>query len=93
VVAVTGLAGHAFGSWRSRITRRMWLKDFLPNDIKNIRIMTYGYDSRIIKCSGSNPSSSLSDYRGSFIEELHKSRASKELKVCRFIVPVYTIQA
>jgi hypothetical protein len=57
----------------------MWLKDFLPEHFKNIRIMTYGYDSGIIKSSGSNPSSSLSDYRRSFIEELEKSRASDKV--------------
>jgi len=82
VVAVTGLAGHAFGSWRSRETYRMWLKDFLPDDFENTRIMTYGYDSSIIQCEGSNPSSSLSNYRRSFIEELKKSRTSDKVFNC-----------
>jgi hypothetical protein len=27
----------------------MWLKDFLPQDVKNVRIMTYGYDSSLIE--------------------------------------------
>jgi hypothetical protein len=76
---VTGLAGHAFGSWRSRETRFMWLKDFLPNDVKNIRIMTYGYDSRIV---GSEQSGArMSDYRRNFIEQLETSRTSA--KVCK----------
>src|SRR5436305_13338257 len=37
IVAVTGLAGHAFGSWSS-LPRQMWLRDFLPQDIPDIAI-------------------------------------------------------
>ncbi|KAF8542620.1 hypothetical protein BDD12DRAFT_802693 [Trichophaea hybrida] len=48
IVAVTGLAGHAYGSWRNRKTHQMWLKDFLPHDIKNVRIMSYGYNSNLV---------------------------------------------
>jgi hypothetical protein len=46
-VAVTGLAGHAYGSWRNRQNSRMWLRDFLPNTVRNIQIITYGYQSNI----------------------------------------------
>lgn len=46
VVAVTGLAGHAFGSW-SIDHQQMWIRDFLPRDIPNIRVMTYGYNSQL----------------------------------------------
>lgn len=35
IIAVTGLAGHAFGSWRSRGSPRMWLRDLLPKDIED----------------------------------------------------------
>jgi hypothetical protein len=79
VVAVTGLAGHAFGSWRSRETHKMWLKDFLPKDVKNVRIMTYGYDSRLVELKKSEPR--LTDYRRNFIQQLENSRSSA--KVCR----------
>lgn len=47
IIAITGLAGHAFGSW-SIATQRMWLRDFLPRDIPQARILLYGYDSRIV---------------------------------------------
>jgi tartrate dehydratase beta subunit/fumarate hydratase class I family protein len=76
-VAVTGLAGHAFGSWRNRETRLMWLKDFLPQDIKNTRIMTYGYDSRLL--GPETTSMRMSDYRGNFIEQLQNSRRSAKV--------------
>jgi hypothetical protein len=82
VVAVTGLAGHAFGSWRSRETHKMWLKDFLPKDIGNIRIMTYGYDSSLI---GPETNARLIDYRRNFIQQLKNSRSSAQ--VCRRVLP------
>ncbi|PYH91312.1 hypothetical protein BO71DRAFT_486360 [Aspergillus ellipticus CBS 707.79] len=49
IVAVTGLSGHGFGSWRARGKPAMWLRDFLPEDIPNARIITYGYDTRLSK--------------------------------------------
>jgi hypothetical protein len=72
VIAVTGLAGHALSSWKSRHTRHMWLKDFLPMDIKNIRIMTYGYDSSLIEFERNDMR--LVDYKRNFIQQLENSR-------------------
>jgi hypothetical protein len=72
VVAVTGLAGHAFGSWKSRETHQMWLKDFLPKRVKNI-----GYDSSLVGCEKSE--SELSDYRRNFIQQLENSRSAVEV--------------
>jgi len=77
VVAVTGLAGHAFGSWRSRETHLMWLKDFLPKHIKNIRIMTYGYNSSLVEDTKSTLR--LADYRSNFIQQLENARSSAEV--------------
>ncbi|KAF9875383.1 hypothetical protein CkaCkLH20_07203 [Colletotrichum karsti] len=44
VIAITGLAGHAYGSW-AWSEERMWLRDDLKKDVANARILTYGYDS------------------------------------------------
>jgi hypothetical protein len=59
IVAVTGLAGHAFGSWKERGGNMMWLRDFLPNGFPRSRIFTYGNDS-VVENSASN--SSILDY-------------------------------
>ncbi|KAI9771315.1 MAG: hypothetical protein M1840_002285 [Geoglossum simile] len=83
VVAVTGLAGHAFGSWRSRETQRMWLKDFLPKHVMGIRVMTYGYDSSLVGHTRSR--SVLSDYRRNFIQQLENSRSSSESRPIIFL--------
>jgi hypothetical protein len=50
VVAIHGLNGHPYGSWMSKSTSpKMWLKDFLPEDAPNCRIIIYGYKSNIFK--------------------------------------------
>ncbi|KAL7918158.1 putative ankyrin repeat protein [Trichoderma austrokoningii] len=47
IIAVTGLAGHAFGSWKAIGEPDMWLRDFLPPSVPNARIMIYGYDTKL----------------------------------------------
>ena len=42
---MTGLGGHAFGSFKSHGKSHMWLCDSLPDDLPNARIILYGYDT------------------------------------------------
>ncbi|KAH0608276.1 uncharacterized protein H6S33_002328 [Morchella sextelata] len=79
IVAVTGLAGHAYGSWKSRKTQKMWLQDFLPiePDIRRVRIMTYGYNTKLIE---NTVDDGMVDYRRHFIQQLTNSRDSPEKK-------------
>ncbi|KAI5802993.1 hypothetical protein EDC01DRAFT_645472, partial [Geopyxis carbonaria] len=73
IIAITGLGGHAYGSWRSRAKtnhRPMWLSDFLPREVPHIRVMTYGYSSGLRNNHGTN----LSDYRRGFLQRLQNSR-------------------
>ncbi|KAJ8108205.1 hypothetical protein OPT61_g8336 [Boeremia exigua] len=37
IIAVPGLASHAFGSWKSPNNSDVWLRDFLPVDVPNTR--------------------------------------------------------
>lgn len=55
-IGISGLASHPFGSWRfrDRITPSqsqplnwMWLRDQLPVDIESVRVLTYGYDTKL----------------------------------------------
>jgi hypothetical protein len=53
IIAVTGLGGHAFGSW-AYSPRHMWLRDFLPKDLPHVRVLTYGYNSQLRMASSRN---------------------------------------
>ncbi|KAK0611700.1 hypothetical protein B0T14DRAFT_440669 [Immersiella caudata] len=54
VVALSGLGGHAFGSFKERGGTHMWLRDSLPYDLTQentrrpmARVITYGYESSV----------------------------------------------
>lgn len=75
-MAVAGLAGHAFESWESRISHQMWLKDFLPRDVDNIRVMTYGYNRSF---SGDTTTKGRIDHHEHFTQELDNTRRSYQV--------------
>nr|POF20689.1 kinesin light chain [Quercus suber] len=47
IVIVTGLGGHALGSFRSADGTSVWLRDFAPKDVPRARFITYGYDTAV----------------------------------------------
>ncbi|OCK80555.1 hypothetical protein K432DRAFT_297425 [Lepidopterella palustris CBS 459.81] len=47
LIAISGLGGHAFGSFKEKDGSYMWLRDSLPQDLKRTRILLYGYDSTL----------------------------------------------
>ncbi|KAK2598196.1 hypothetical protein QQS21_005673 [Conoideocrella luteorostrata] len=54
VIAISGLGGHAFGSFKERGGEYMWLRDALPHDLHSegtnrpmARLITYGYESAV----------------------------------------------
>ena len=93
VIAITGLGGHAFGSWRSHFSteypldRPMWLRDFLPQRFPDARVMTYGYDSSLRESNGAN----ITDYRRGFIQCLRNSRRQCPVSHCLTKLPSNTL--
>ncbi|KAL7275329.1 hypothetical protein RUND412_001731 [Rhizina undulata] len=74
IVTVTGLGGHAYGSWRGKQTKKMWFQDFLAQDFPNCRTMIYGYNSNL-KSRGFH---TLADYKLEFLKEIAKIGSSDE---------------
>jgi hypothetical protein len=74
IIAVTGLSGHAYGSW-SHSDERMWLRDYLPKDAPNARILTYGYQSSL----QSDSISILEDHTNKFVHKLVDMRDASEV--------------
>ncbi|EHK19922.1 uncharacterized protein TRIVIDRAFT_122435, partial [Trichoderma virens Gv29-8] len=72
IIAVTGLAGHAFGSWKSKNKPDMWLRDFLPEAVPNARILTYGYDTKL---PGSQSEASIPDLSRRLLESIKTIRS------------------
>ena len=82
VIAVPGLGSHALGSFKSSESFEVWLCDFLPRDIPNIRVLLYGYDTRLVR---STSKSSISDLSKSFLEHVRTLRKGTSTG-CRPIV-------
>ena len=47
IVAVHGLNGDPKDTWTSQQSNAFWLKDFLPHDVPNARVMTFGYNADV----------------------------------------------
>ncbi|KAI9808253.1 MAG: hypothetical protein M1825_004710 [Sarcosagium campestre] len=45
IVAVHGLGGDAIDTWTHPKSKAFWLKDFLPKQIPDARVMTFGYNA------------------------------------------------
>lgn len=74
IVAITGLAGHAFGSWKDRISNKMWLHDFLPGHLDcPVRILTYGYNTTLAEHT--SRIDGMADLVEGFLRQLESSRA------------------
>ncbi|KAK1533432.1 hypothetical protein CPAR01_10140 [Colletotrichum paranaense] len=86
VIAMSGLGGHAFGSFKERGGPFMWLRDALPSDFPNARILIYGYDTQLVQSRSFQNLSDLGralqiDLRGirtivRMKEEIHEAHAS-----------------
>ncbi|EJP61221.1 Ankyrin repeat-containing protein [Beauveria bassiana ARSEF 2860] len=73
IVAVPGLGSHALGSWKSPHSDDVWLRDFLPKDVPNIRVLLYGYDTSL---QGSLSNQSMEDLGRGFLEKIIAFRAN-----------------
>ena len=75
VVAITGLDGHAYGSWTGGNPKCMWLRDFLSEDLPKCRVMIYGYNSKL-----SNPGlHTIADFGRGLRDELLQARRSDQV--------------
>ncbi|KAK3371804.1 hypothetical protein B0T24DRAFT_579256 [Lasiosphaeria ovina] len=73
VVAVPGLGSHAIGSWKSPKSNDVWLRDYLPGDLPNVRVLLYGYDTTLVN---SNSRDSIETLGHRFLESIKEFRKS-----------------
>jgi protein SERAC1 len=74
VIAISGIGGHAFGSFKERGGDHMWLRDSLPMDLTLsdtdfpvARVITYGFESTMVQ---SRSVQSLEDLATSFRDSI-----------------------
>ncbi|KAI5813225.1 hypothetical protein BZA77DRAFT_322065 [Pyronema omphalodes] len=78
IVAVHGLKGDAFRTWTAPATETrkevFWLRDLLPQEVPNARILTYGYDSDPGKVFESASTNMVHHHATTLVSELHYFR-------------------
>jgi protein SERAC1 len=87
IIAISGLDGHAYGSWQGKgDLGQMWLRDFLGKDLPRCRTMIYGYNSKL----SSRGVNTILDYGRELMGELKEIRDTKEV-VCILYKQLHTI--
>lgn len=77
IVAVHGLNGDPIESWKHPKTNAIWIKDFLPQDVPNVRVMSIGYNAST--AFGSTTASIIDhakDLLGSLVDKREEDDAS-----------------
>lgn len=77
IIAITGLAGHAYGSW-AHADDRMWLRDYLKDT--NARILTYGYESNMDGGQSSNWNT-IQDHAARLWNRLTNTREDNQVSI------------
>ncbi|KAG8805244.1 hypothetical protein FRC17_005611 [Serendipita sp. 399] len=82
IVAIHGLDGHREEAWTSE-DGTMWLRDLLPSDLPNARILSYGYDADTRSFAYTSTQTIFRHAEG-FAEELWQRRRAhpKALAIC-----------
>ena len=76
IVAVHGLCGDPFETWTEEISGKLWLRDFLPSQVPNTRIISYGYDSSV---AFSKSEIKLADVAVDLLNRLNDERGTHEV--------------
>ena len=71
IVAIHGLGGHPRDSWMDKESNIAWLEDFLPEDLPNTRVFTYGYNANVM-CSKSI--AEIDDWAKTLLKDLSLER-------------------
>lgn len=76
--AVHGLNGHRDNTWT--VNDKNWLRDFLPADIPNARIYSWGYDANTHSISEIS-SQHLLDHATTLVSDLCQKRKSTKVLI------------
>jgi hypothetical protein len=75
IVAIHGLGGSAYKTW-THDNGRLWLRDFVLDELPGARIYTFGYDSGFAFSKGTG---TLSDFARSLLAAIKLQRETSEV--------------
>ena len=72
LVFVHGLGGHRYNTWSKNGV--FWPRDLLIRDVRNVRIITFGYDSDVVRLLGQVSRNQIHDHARTLIADLGRCR-------------------
>ena len=76
-MAVHGLGGDAFTTWIHPKSKAFWLRDFLPQQVHDARIMTFGYNAN---AAFGQSTAEIVDHAKSLLASLVDKREGPEVR-------------
>ena len=83
IVLVHGLDGKSYGTWYHADSGTHWPSAFLSRDFDNCRVLSYGYDSRVVSRWGGVSTSSLAQHSETFVGRLATFRKETNSVCCQ----------
>ena len=72
LVFVHGLGGHWYNTWSKNGV--FWPRDLLSQDVQNVRIIVFGYDSSVVQFFGRVSRNQIRDHARTLIADLRRCR-------------------
>lgn len=83
---IHGLIGHRDHTWTAHGKSIPWMKEFLPQDITDARIITYGYDSSVVRWGKPSSQNTVREHARNLVIDLLAIRRSNPNSAGRPIV-------
>lgn len=82
IIAVHGLNGDAYETW-THDNRKLWLRDFLPTNMPNSRIFTFGYNSEV---AFTKSKGTVDQFARSLLNALKRVRRGEASQLCSLLI-------
>jgi pimeloyl-ACP methyl ester carboxylesterase len=88
IVIIHGLNGDATNSWTNPETKAFWPKDFLPYDIPEARVLTFGYNAA---AAFGNTTADIVDHAKDLLGSLVDKREEEDEKLRPIIFVAHSL--
>ena len=73
---VHGFGGHGYNTWSKNGV--FWPRDLLSRDVRNVRIITFGYDLDVVRFVGRASRNQIHDHARTLIGGLRRCREKED---------------
>lgn len=90
IVLVHGLMGHRKNTW-THANKTFWPEDLLPEDCPDARILSFGYDSKVVHFWSRPADNNIDSFSNALFQRLASDRAVNEVSTRPIIFVVHSL--